>query len=64
MTPATIAERLDALSAQMLELGTAMEYYGGFAAIAAHGIELVGAGHIAAGWAAGIRSDAPEVPTP
>jgi hypothetical protein len=56
-TPAEIAAALRRISAEMIELGTAMDYYGGNGEMAAHGRELVGAGHIAAGWADGIEGE-------
>jgi len=47
-----IVNRLRELSEQMIQLGTEMDYYGGFnAEIAEKGKELAGAGMIANGWA-------------
>ena len=59
MTKTEIAQRLRALSAEMIEIGTAMDYYGGFDGhMAARGGELVGAGHIANEWADNIEAEA------
>lgn len=52
-----IADRLDRLANEMLEVSVLMNYYGGLSNIASHGIELAGAAHIARGWAKGIRED-------
>lgn len=46
-----IAKQLRWLSAHMLDIAVSIEYFGGFAAWAAHGIELAGAAMIAADWA-------------
>jgi len=47
-----IVNRLRELSEQMIQLGTEMDYFGGFnAEIAEKGKELAGAGMIAKGWA-------------
>jgi hypothetical protein len=58
MTKTEIAQRLRALSADMIEIGAAMDYYGGFGEMAAKGRELVGAGHIAIDWAENIENEA------
>ncbi len=47
---AEIVKRLRELSEEMIEIGTAMDYYGGLAEHAKHGAELVGAAHIARSW--------------
>jgi hypothetical protein len=51
MTKLEIIKRLRSLSAEMQEVGTAIDYYYGFNPLAAHGAEMVGAGLIAAEWA-------------
>jgi hypothetical protein len=58
MTKTEIAQRLRSLSAEMIDLGAAMDYYGGFSEMAGKGRELVGAGHIASKWADHIENDA------
>lgn len=57
-----IAARLRDLAAEMLDLGAAMDYYGGFDALGEHGRELVGAGHIARTWAEEIDLSAEAAP--
>ena len=52
-----IANRLRALSAEMISLGTAMDYYGGFDDSMQHGRELVGAGLTAHEWAEAIDQE-------
>lgn len=47
---AEIVKRLRELSDEMIEIGTAMDYYGGLAEYAKHGAELVGAAQIAKSW--------------
>lgn len=56
-TPDDIALHLRALSADMIKIGAAMEYLGGFGPMAERGIELVGAGHIAREWAEHIETN-------
>lgn len=56
-TPDDIALHLRALSADMIRVGDAMEYIGGFGPMAERGIELVGAGHIALEWAEHIEKE-------
>jgi len=51
-TSAELAERLRALSAEMIEVGAAMEYYGGFAPWGFRGKSLVGAARTIEGWIA------------
>ncbi|MCL2658787.1 MAG: hypothetical protein FWD62_15530 [Betaproteobacteria bacterium] len=52
MTNAEIIARLRALSAEMQNVGTAMDYFGGFdGKMAQHGTEMVAAGMIAEEWA-------------
>ncbi len=48
---ADIIKELRYLSARMISCGVNMNYYGGYHEISRHGIELVGAGKIAAEWA-------------
>lgn len=52
MTKTEIIARLRTLSAEMIEIGTAMDYYAGLSdgLMARHGAELVGAGLIVAEW--------------
>lgn len=57
MTREEIAERLLKLSYDLAEIGTAMDYYGGFASWAAHGSELAGASLICKQWGQEILSD-------
>lgn len=58
MTPKQIAKKLKKLSETMIELGTAMDYYGGFdGQMVQHGRELVGAGLIAKSWAEDIEAE-------
>ena len=70
ITPQTIADRLQTLAAEMLDVAAEMDYFGGFSLIGQHGKELAGAAVIAQSWADGIREDypaeddaAPEQPT-
>jgi hypothetical protein len=52
MTNQQIADQLKALSVQMVNIGTAMDYYGGMGTnMAKRGAELVSAGLIAESWA-------------
>jgi hypothetical protein len=52
MTHQQIADQLKALSVQMVNIGTAMDYYGGMGTnMAKRGAELVSAGLIAESWA-------------
>jgi hypothetical protein len=53
----SIVERLRKLSAEMIDLGAEMDYFGGFGEIAGHGRDLVGAGHCAQTWADGIMQE-------
>lgn len=58
MTKQQIADQLKALSVQMINLGTAMDYYGGMASnMAKRGAELVSAGLITEDWAEGIEEE-------
>lgn len=52
-----IAQRLRYLADDMTEVATLMDYYGGFAEWARHGVELAGAAHIARGWANAIEAE-------
>lgn len=56
-TKAQIADRLEALSVEMLYVATLMEYYGGAAPWAQHGRELARASGIARQWAGEIREE-------
>ena len=56
MTYQQIADQLKALSVQMINLGTAMDYYGGLnGSMAKKGAELISAGLIAEDWAENIE---------
>lgn len=57
MTRAEIAAELRALATEMIRIGVAMDYLGGFNPIGDHGRELLRAGEIARGWAAGIEAE-------
>lgn len=52
MNKPEIIARLRALSAEMITVGTSMNYYAGLGdfAMSQHGVELVGAGLIASEW--------------
>ena len=57
MGPAEMSQRLRHLSAEMIDLGTSMDYFGGFdSEIVRRGREMVGAGQIAKLWADEIDS--------
>jgi hypothetical protein len=59
MTQVEIVARLRALSGEMITLGTAMDYFGGFdGRMVQHGRELVGAGLVAHEWAEDIEQEA------
>lgn len=60
MTRTEIITRLRTLSTEMIEIGTAMDYYAGLSdgPMSQHGAELVGAGLIAAEWADEIEKEA------
>jgi hypothetical protein len=61
MTPQQIADQLKALSVQMINLGTAMDYYGGMGTnMAKRGAELISAGLITEDWAEGIEAEIKE----
>ena len=58
MTHQQIADQLKALSVQMVNIGTAMDYYGGMGTnMAKRGAELVSAGLIAESWAEKIEHE-------
>jgi hypothetical protein len=58
MTHQQIADQLKALSVQMVNLGTAMDYYGGLHPhMAKRGAELTSAGLIAESWAEEIEHE-------
>lgn len=58
MTPTEIVARLRALSGEMITLGTAMDYFGGFdGRMVSNGRDLVGAGLIAHEWAEQIEQE-------
>ncbi len=52
----TIAHRLRRVACDMEEIAVLMDYYGGRAEWARHGVELAGAAHMARGWADAIES--------
>lgn len=51
MTRSEIIEGLKQISFDMIEIGTAMDYYGGSSHVSDRGRELVGAGVMARSWA-------------
>jgi hypothetical protein len=57
-TRAELAARLRALSAEMVEIAVEMDYFGGLAPWARHGLELAGAAGIAREWAEEIEAEA------
>lgn len=57
MTKDQIAEELLALSYKMQDIAVAMDYYGGFAEWAEHGVELMGAASVAKQWGREILND-------
>lgn len=59
ITPQTIADRLQKLAGEMLDIAAEMDYFGGFSLIGLHGKELAGAALCAQSWADGIREDWP-----
>jgi hypothetical protein len=64
-TPAEIAASLRSMSKRMIQIGTAMDYYGGFGGrMAARGQELVWAGGLAKTWADDIEIEANETKEP
>jgi hypothetical protein len=52
-----LAAAIEYVAARMLDVGVAMEYYGGLSELAQHGREMMGASHIASGWADVVRRD-------
>lgn len=61
MTHQQIADQLKALSVQMVNIGTAMDYYGGMNTnMVMRGAELVGAGAMTLAWAQCIEADIKE----
>jgi creatinine amidohydrolase/Fe(II)-dependent formamide hydrolase-like protein len=58
MTPKDIANELKSLSVRMVNLGTTMDYYGGFNGLMAkRGAELIHAGQVAESWAQHIEHE-------
>lgn len=57
MSKNEIIKRLNALSTEMIEVGTALDYYYGLNPLSKHGNEMVGAGHILAEWAEEMAND-------
>lgn len=55
MTKNEIADRLEALSKEMFEVATAMDYFGGFSDWAQHSAELMQASFVAEEWVEEIR---------
>lgn len=61
MSKQEIANELKVLAEKMKEIGTLMDYFGGFdSEMAEHGAELVGAGCIAEQWAKEIEQEIAE----
>jgi hypothetical protein len=61
MTKQEIADKLKALAEEMMDVGTAMDYYGGMGTnMAKRGAELVNAGLIASDWAENIEAEIKE----
>lgn len=61
MTHQQIADQLKALSVQMVNIGTAMDYYGGMNTnMVMRGAELVHAGSMALAWAQCIEAEIKE----
>ena len=59
MTKQEIVNELKVLAEKMKEIGTLMDYFGGFdSEMAEHGAELVGAGCVAEQWAKEIEQEA------
>lgn len=52
-----IAMQLRELAEEMLDLGAAMDYYGGMGEIGIHGRELIGAAKVAASWADAVEDE-------
>lgn len=52
-----LSQEIKALSELMLEIGSKMDYYGGFSEIGEHGREMVNASRTAEGWAYGIANE-------
>ena len=57
MTKKEIINRLHKLSKEMIEVGTAIDYYYGLNPLSAHGAEMIGAGLIAKEWAEEMEKD-------
>jgi hypothetical protein len=65
LTPVEIVACLRALASRMVACGAAMDYFGGFDVnMASRGMELVGAGEIAASWAVELQQAIDERATP
>lgn len=56
-TKAEIAYRLRWLSKHMIDIAASIDYYGGMAEWAAHGVQMAGAAHIANQWADEIEQE-------
>tara|TARA_R110002153_G_C13332612_1_gene498586 strand:+ start:13001 stop:13210 length:210 start_codon:yes stop_codon:yes gene_type:complete len=62
LTRPQLIDALRKLADNMESIGSAMDYYGGFAAhIADHGNEIMGAALVARGWADGIENELEEL---
>ena len=58
MTKLEIAERMENLAVEMLNIAVEMEYFGGFSPWwHEHAHQLNGAAHIARSWAEGMRAE-------
>jgi hypothetical protein len=63
MTKQEIADKLKALAKEMLDVGTAMDYYGGMGTnMAMRGAELVSASLITSDWAENIEAEIKDKP--
>ena len=61
MTKQEIVDKLKALAEEMVDVGTAMDYYGGMGTnMAKRGAELVSAGLITRDWAENIEAEIKE----
>lgn len=60
MTKSQIIAKLRTLSTEMIEIGTAMDYYAGLSdgPMSQHGADLVGAGLVVAEWVDEIEKEA------
>lgn len=59
-TKSSIAYRLECLSCDMVNIGVAMDYYGGFAHWSTNGRALADNAMVVRNWASGIRAEVAE----